>query len=215
MQASLDEIFQAFADRGGEAYGEEVTQLEHALQCAFLAREEGAGEPLIAAALLHDYGHLFEGRGEAARHGQDARHEVVGSRALKRWFGQEVTGPIALHVSAKRYLCAAQPGYEATLSPASMLSLELQGGRFTLAQCRRFERGRSAAESRSCLRRWDDAAKVVGCTAPGLERYAPLLNRIARRGSTGDTGLGWATPASRLVTFAVRNTALRPPIAST
>jgi phosphonate degradation associated HDIG domain protein len=175
----VDKIFRAFAERGGEAYGEGVSQLDHALQCAWLAQGEGAGEPLIAAALLHDYGHLFEGRGQAAeREGRDARHEVHGARMLRRWFGPEVVGPVALHVAAKRYLCAAEPAYEDALSPASRLSLTLQGGRFTDAQSRRFERGRFSAEAVR-LRRWDDAGKVAGRVPPGLEHYRPLLSRIA------------------------------------
>src|SRR5579863_69395 len=103
----LDEIGAAFARHGGDLYGERVTQLDHALQCAALAEAEGADEALIAAALLHDYGHLFEGRGDAAeRDGRDLRHEAHGARALGRWFGPPVTRPIALHVAAKRYLCA-------------------------------------------------------------------------------------------------------------
>jgi phosphonate degradation associated HDIG domain protein len=176
----VDEIVQAFAKRGGEAYGEDVTQLDHALQCALLATEDGADEPLIAAALLHDYGHLFEGQGDAAAHEQrDARHEIHGARALRRGFGPAVVGPIALHVLAKRYLCATEPGYEAELSAASVLSLALQGGRFTEAQCRRFERSRFAADAVR-LRRWDDAGKVVGRAVPGLEHYRPLLSRIAK-----------------------------------
>ena len=174
------EIFGAFLERGGDRYGEEVTQLEHALQCALLAAEERASEPLVAAALLHDYGHLFEGRGEAAeRLRRDARHEAHGARALRRWFGPEVTAPIALHVAAKRYLCGAEPGYEDSLSPASKLSLVLQGGRFTPSQCRHFE-ARAFASDAIRLRRWDDAGKVVGRTIPDLESYAPLLERIAR-----------------------------------
>ena len=177
----LDEIFGAFAARGGDHYGEDVTQLEHALQCALLAAEEGAGEALVAAALLHDYGHLFEGRGDVAeREGRDARHEAHGARALRRWFGPEITGPIALHVAAKRYLCGAEPGYEAALSPASKLSLELQGGRFTPGQCRHFE-ARTFAAAAIRLRRWDDCGKVVGRTIPDLESYAPLLQRVAKR----------------------------------
>jgi len=175
----IDEIAQAFAARGDDTYGEGVSQLEHALQCAQLAQAAGADDALVAAALLHDYGHFFEGRGEAAeRDGHDARHEVHGARALKRWFGAEVAGPVALHVAAKRYLCAAEPGYEAALSPASRLSLALQGGAFTSSECRRFERGRFAAEAVQ-LRRWDDEAKVVGRPTPGLEAYWPLLNRLA------------------------------------
>lgn len=172
-------ITRAFAARGGDAYGENVSQLDHALQCAQLAEAEGAGDHLIAAALLHDYGHLFEGRGDAAeREGLDAKHEAHGARALRRWFGPEVAGPVALHVIAKRYLCAAEPGYEAALSPASVLSLRLQGGPLDAAQRRRFERRRFAADAIR-LRRWDDAGKIEGLVTPGLEHYWPILTRIA------------------------------------
>lgn len=176
----IAEIARAFADRGGDSYGENVSQLDHALQCAWLAGQEGAGDHLIAAALLHDYGHLFEGRGDAAEFdGRDARHEMHGARALRRWFGPPVVGPIALHVLAKRYLCAAEPGYAEALSAASILSLKLQGGPFTAEQCRRFERSRFAADAIR-LRRWDDAGKMAGFVAPGLEAYWPILSRIAR-----------------------------------
>jgi len=177
----IAEVAQAFANRGGDAYGEDISQLDHALQCAELAEAAGASEALIAAALLHDYGHLFEGRGDVAEfERRDARHEVHGARALRRWFGPEVVGPVVLHVAAKRYLCAAEPAYEAALSDASKLSLELQGGRFTAAQRHRFEQRRFAADAVQ-LRRWDDAGKIPGHVAPGLEHYWPLLSRIARR----------------------------------
>jgi phosphonate degradation associated HDIG domain protein len=175
----VDEISKAFADRGADAYGEHVSQLDHALQCAALAQAEGASDQLIAAALLHDYGHLFEGRGDVAeREGRDARHETHGARALRRWFGPGLVGPVVLHVAAKRYLCAAEPGYEAALSPASILSLELQGGRYTPAQCRRFEQRRFAADAIR-VRRWDDAGKVAGLKTPDLDHYWPILRQIA------------------------------------
>src|SRR5580658_537609 len=120
----VEVIFSAFAERGGDSYGENVSQLDHALQCAQIAQEDGADDPMIAAALLHDYGHFFEGRGDAAeRDGVDMKHEAYGARLLRRWFGPGVVGPIALHVAAKRYLCAIEPGYEAALSQASVLSL--------------------------------------------------------------------------------------------
>jgi len=175
----IEEIAQAFAARGDDAYGEHVSQLDHALQCAMLAEAEGASDHLIAAALLHDYGHLFEGRGDAAeREGRDARHEVHGARALRRWFGPEVVGPVVLHVAAKRYLCTAEPDYEAALSPASILSLQLQGGRFTPAQRRRFEQRRFAADAIR-LRRWDDAGKIAGFKTPSLGHYWTMLRGIA------------------------------------
>lgn len=181
MPSELErEIGLAFAERGGDLYGENVSQLDHALQCAMLALEDDAPDTLVAAALLHDFGHLFEGRGDAAElRGEDARHEAHGAWMLRRWFAPEVTRPIALHVAAKRYLCAAEPGYEAQLSPASQLSLELQGGRFTPAQRRRFEASPHAAAAVR-LRRWDDAGKVAGRAPPGLETYWPLLLSLAR-----------------------------------
>jgi predicted HD phosphohydrolase len=65
-----------------------------------------------------------------------------------------------------------------------MLSLKLQGGRFNDAQCRRFERIRFAADAIR-VRSWDDAGKVAGRPAPGLEQYWPLLGRVARAVSEG------------------------------
>lgn len=178
--SSVDEIFRAFAERGGDFYGENVSQLDHALQCAFLASGEGASDHLTAAALLHDIGHLFEGRGEAAeREGRDARHEAHGARMLRQWFGPDVAGPVALHVAAKRYLCATEPGYEAALSPASRLSLQLQGGRFAPEERQQFERSPFAADAVR-LRRWDDAGKIPDLAIPELEHYRPLLERLAR-----------------------------------
>ncbi|MBV8682669.1 MAG: HD domain-containing protein [Caulobacteraceae bacterium] len=175
----VDEIFQAFADRGADHYGENVSQIEHALQCAYLAVEEGAGDHLVAAALLHDFGHLFEARGEVAEsEGRDARHEIHGARALGRWFGRDVTGPVALHVAAKRYLCATEPAYEEALSAASRLSLKLQGGPFTAEERLAFERSPFAADAVR-LRRWDDTGKIPDLAVPPLEHYRPLLERLA------------------------------------
>src|SRR5215471_663892 len=132
----IEQIFERFDRHGGDDYGgERVRQLEHALQCAALAEAEGAAPALITAALLHDIGHLIHdlGNGPAAR-GIDDRHERLGGDYLARWFGDAVTLPVRLHVPAKRYLTATDPGYFATLSPGSVRSLELQGGPFSPAE---------------------------------------------------------------------------------
>ena len=97
---------------------------------------------------------------------------------LRQWFGPDVAGPVALHVAAKRYLCASEPDYEAALSPASRLSLKLQGGRFTPEERLQFERSPFAANAVR-LRRWDDAGKIPDLVIPGLEDYRPLLERLA------------------------------------
>ena len=55
----VDEIEAIYTERGGEAYGEQVTLFEHSLLTAGTARAAGASPALIAAALLHDIGHLL------------------------------------------------------------------------------------------------------------------------------------------------------------
>ena len=106
-----------------------MSQAEHALQAAELAEREGAPDRLVVAALLHDVGHLLDGQDEdLADRGVDGRHEEAGCAWLARHFGPEVTEPIRLHVAAKRYLCAVDPSYLDGLSPASRLSLSVQGG---------------------------------------------------------------------------------------
>src|ERR1700683_1285835 len=129
---AIDTIFDCLR-AGQKHYGESaVTQLEHAIQCAMLAEREGAASALVAASLLHDFGHLVnpDDRAAAAR-GEDGEHEIVAADYLARWFGDDVTLPIRLHVAAKRYLTAREPDYATTLSRASVLSLAAQGGPFS------------------------------------------------------------------------------------
>ena len=123
-------IMNLFDRRGATAYhGESVSQAEHALQAAYLAEQSQAPDALVVAALLHDVGHLLDGQDEdLAGRGFDGRHEEAGCAWLATNFGPEVTEPIRLHVAAKRYLCAVSSSYLDGLSPASRLSLSLQGG---------------------------------------------------------------------------------------
>lgn len=179
--AVADVIVALLRDHGDAAYfGEAVSQRAHALQCAALAAREGAAPSLVGAALLHDIGHLLHGLGESiADEGVDARHEDAGHDWLTRYFGDEVTEPVRLHVDAKRYLCAADPAYAAALSPASRQSLALQGGPFTKSQVLAFADLPFAAEA-TRLRRWDDAAKIDGLDVPDVEHYRLLLTSLVR-----------------------------------
>jgi len=124
-QASpLDIIRRMFDEHGTLIYGEQVNQIEHSLQCATLAQQSGAKPALVVAAMLHDVGHiLHRDAAGALQAGDDDKHEVLGAKYLARWFGPDVTEPIALHVQAKRFLCARDPGYHARLSPVSQRSL--------------------------------------------------------------------------------------------
>jgi phosphonate degradation associated HDIG domain protein len=186
----VDEIIRIFETQGHAAYyGEPVSQKEHALQAAFHAEQAGARDSLVAAALLHDIGHLIHALPEdIAEQGVDARHEAAGQAWLARYFGPEVTEPVRLHVNAKRYLCAVDPAYRGGLSPASVLSLELQGGPFRPEEVREFEKNphfRDAVQ----LRRWDDLAKVKDLQVPGLDHYRRALEATARTRQT-DSGRG-------------------------
>ncbi len=178
--STLQAILDAYDRLGDRLYGEQVSQVEHALQAAQRATEDGAPDSLIVAALLHDYGHLAEPDVQADRPAWDARHEVVGAALLKGLFGPEVVQPIALHVAAKRYLCAVEPGYLAGLSDASHYSLRLQGGPFSATDASRFA-GRRFADHAVRLRRYDDLAKVVGASTADFGSYAPLMSRLVTR----------------------------------
>jgi phosphonate degradation associated HDIG domain protein len=177
----VDEIMDLFARRGAAAYhGEAVSQMEHALQAADLATRQGAPNDLIVAALLHDVGHLFDGQDEdLADRGLDGRHEEAGCAWLTAHFGPTVTEPIRLHVAAKRYLCAVDPGYLASLSPSSRKSLSLQGGPMEAEERADFESNPLYLDAMR-LRHCDDTAKVPGLTVAGLNHYRDHLEAAVR-----------------------------------
>lgn len=175
----IDEIFHLFKERGQESYfGEPVSQLEHALQCADFAIQGHASNEMIAAALLHDVGHLLHQQGEnIADQGIDAAHEDLAQSWLSRYFGPAVTRPIALHAAAKRYLCVTDNSYLARLSPAALKSLQLQGGVMNAKEVASFKSDDFASDA-LCLRRWDDLAKIQGTNVPRLDHYRMVLESV-------------------------------------
>ncbi|HEY6346758.1 MAG TPA: phosphonate degradation HD-domain oxygenase [Bryobacteraceae bacterium] len=174
--AVANEVILLMRQRGGASYlGEPVSQLEHALQAAWLASLAGASRQLVLAALLHDVGHLLHNLPESiASEGVDTAHEIAGYDWILRRFGPIVAEPVRYHVAAKRYLCAVEPEYRATLSPASLESLQLQGGPMNEGQIRAFEALPCYREA-VMLRRWDDEAKVSGWVVPDIEEYREII----------------------------------------
>lgn len=177
-EAAIEAIFELYERRGARHYGEGVSQLDHALQCAQLATQDGVADSLVAAALLHDLGHLLEGD-DAPPVDTDLRHEIKGAVALRPLFGPEVIQPVALHVAAKRYLCATEAGYHERLSEASRRTLRLQGGPLSARQARRFEGGGYFADAVR-LRRYDEGGKLDGTACAPLRAYGDLLGRLIR-----------------------------------
>ena len=179
----IDELFSLYAARGSAAYfGEAVSMTEHALQAAHFAELEGAGETIVAAALLHDVGHLIaKVPDDIAEWTVDARHEATGARWLGERFGPKFADPVRLHVRAKRYLCAIDPTYFSQLSPASVLTLKLQGGPMSADEVAGFEAEPGYREA-IIVRLCDDRGKVAGLATRRLEDYRELLQSLVTHG---------------------------------
>ena len=172
MSLSIADIVHLLETKGHAQYdGEPVTQLEHALQSAHYAEQVGSGSALIAAALLHDLGHLLHDMpGSPTQAGVDDLHQYRCLPFLRGLFGDATLEPIRLHVDAKRYLCAREPGYLESLSPDSARSLLLQGGVFDAAQAEAFG-ALPYAQAAVALRRWDDLAKSADALVPDLAHF--------------------------------------------
>ncbi|KIK52460.1 hypothetical protein GYMLUDRAFT_49862 [Collybiopsis luxurians FD-317 M1] len=180
--------------------GERVQQIEHCLQAANSAREAGAADTTIIAALLHDCGHILPQSILDAQIrtlndsnlGQDLLlpsgksvgrrgHDVIGGAYLASLgFPSEVCELVRDHVVAKRYLTATEEGYYDSLSEASKRSLEFQGGPFSPPEVEKFKKD-PLFQEKVQMRRFDDAAKVPGLQVPSLDSYKELTTVILQR----------------------------------
>jgi len=174
--AFVDVLFAWYQLVGASHYDEQVTQLEHALQTAYQARQDGASKAEIVAALLHDVGHFLadehQHRGDFLS--RDLRHEEIGAQWLAQYFPPEVTEPVRLHVPAKRWLCTVDPAYWQALSDASKHSLKLQGGKMMPDEQAVFE-AQDGWQTAVALRQRDDLGKQMNRKVPGLESYRDMV----------------------------------------
>jgi len=180
---SLQAVLAWLARGHGLRYsGEPVTHWAHATQTAALAQRARASPALVAAALLHDIGHLAapeDGPRTPSLHGIDDHHEQLAPRLLSRLFGPDVTEPIRLHVDAKRYLAGASAGYADGLSRDSQRSLLLQGGPMSASECAAF-RQLPHAEDALRLRCWDDLAKDAAAPPLTVDAFLAALGDALR-----------------------------------
>ncbi|KAJ5150338.1 uncharacterized protein N7482_010796 [Penicillium canariense] len=170
----------------GDYIGESINQLEHSLQAANQARQSGARDELVMAALLHDIGQIIplestkevrmnirEGTENVGRVG----HEDIGAAYLQSLgFSETVCRLVRSHVAAKRYLTAVDRAYYGSLSSASQKSLAFQGGPFQGGELEEFAKDPLRDEMVS-LRLWDDAAKLEGVesTTPRAGAYLDMI----------------------------------------
>jgi phosphonate degradation associated HDIG domain protein len=182
MDELHDALLGIYGSKATARYGlSRINQLQHALQSGALAEARGETDEGVVAALLHDVGHMIHDMGEdPARAGLDDRHEERAAAWLSRWFTDGVVVPVALHVAAKRWLCATDPAYFGTLSSDSVRSLALQGGPMDATEVAAFERT-PGFEAAVRLRLIDDLAKDPAATPPPFEHFLPAIDRVRRQ----------------------------------
>lgn len=181
MEETVNEIMDLYNQYGGDDYiGEPVSQLEHMVQCAQLAEEEGFSDDVILAAFFHDIGHLC---GYLLPNGEVQHmdgfglldHEKMGASYLRsKGFSENLAALVASHVQAKRYLTFKDPAYFDKLSEASKKTLEFQGGVMTADEAKAFESDALSSLYVS-LRRWDERAKEEHKPVPPLDKYRQMM----------------------------------------
>ena len=188
--ATVERVMAMLAEAGEHSYGgEAVSQLEHALQAAALAQEQGHDEEFVVACLLHDLGHLTDeaqevldadagtdGSLQARQRSEALEHGAEGAAFLEGVASERMRYLIAGHAAAKRYLCTTDPSYYDRLSPVSKRTMVDQGGLMSPEEVAAFA-ANPWAEDLVALRRFDDAAKEPRMATPQLEAFRPMLER--------------------------------------
>ena len=171
----VDKIINKYQTNNSLYVGEKVTMTEHMVQTAMLAEQNHSSKSLICACLLHDYGHfIIEDPDYLVSKSIDGKHEDVAFSFLKNYFKPEVFEPIKLHVQAKRYLCRNK-SYWNTLSEASKVSLELQGGIMRDDETKKFVSLKFHNDA-ILLRKYDDEGKMPNIKMKKIEDYRNLIN---------------------------------------
>jgi len=134
-EETIATLFSFITAQGSSDYlGESVSQLQHTLQAAHLAKQAGADDETVLGALLHDVGRFIPQSIEMPKMiapsgtfiGR-ASHEVLGERYLRELgFSEKICQLVGAHVMAKRYLTAVDGKYYDGLSRSSKQTLEFQ-----------------------------------------------------------------------------------------
>lgn len=177
LNQRIDCIFGLYEMNGSDEYvGEPVSVLEHSLQTAQMAENEGFDDDVILAAFFHDIGHFLPNKNEMNGLG-NISHEVAGANFLyKNGFSNRIAMLVRNHVEAKRYLTFKYPDYYEKLSEASKKTLEFQGGKMGKEEAENFEK-MSMFSLFLKMREWDDKAKKMDFNYPTLEKYKEMAKQ--------------------------------------
>lgn len=180
----VEEIVELYQKHGSNEYaGEKVSQLEHMVQAAQLAKAGGHDDEIVLAAFLHDIGHIcaasyittdMNGFGVM-------NHEKIGANFLrKRGFSERIARLVENHVSAKRYLTFKYPEYFEGLSEASKKTLEFQGGRMNYDEAMLFEQD-DLFEEFIAMRRCDELAKEENLPMQPMDYFKTLMTNYLQK----------------------------------
>ena len=173
--AVLDEVGHLLLSLRGVWDEDAVDELDHALQTAARARDDGADDELVLAAALHDLAHSPAFGEIAPQH-----HDRIAREWLTPRFGERVGWLAGAHVAAKRYLVATDPDYATTLSDVSVDSLHHQGGAHVDPAFVDHPWWSDALR----LRRYDDAAKDPQGDAASIDDVLVIAKRVLTLGSS-------------------------------
>ena len=98
LTKQLESILAIYRAHGHRQYGETVTELQHALQTATFARQSNEPDAVVAAALLHDFGHLLH----SAKTGSEKANRS------KTW-GPTAWPLISARRSSNPFVCTSRP----------------------------------------------------------------------------------------------------------
>jgi putative nucleotidyltransferase with HDIG domain len=174
-----DLIISLYKKYGDQNYtiGEDMTQLQHAEQCAYLAEKHGCSDKVIIAALLHDIGHLIGIEKKSEKMGDYGihNHELVGSNYLRELkLDETICDLIQNHVNVKRYLISINDGYYNKLSDASKKTFEYQGGKMNDKEIKEFK-NHPNIDDLLLLRQIDDNGKIKDAIVPGIDIYKNMI----------------------------------------
>lgn len=181
LASEVQEIFTLYKKYGHEVYGEDVTQLEHAVQSAQLAEREGYDNEVILAALFHDIGHICAIQNDKSgvkmgKYGTMSHDKIGGAYLREKGFPERMACLVENHVQAKRYLTFKEPAYYEKLSEASKKTLEYQGGPMDAEEAQAFESDPLFQVSLR-MRHWDEEAKENDMPEPDLQHYMQMCQQ--------------------------------------
>ncbi|HEY4397113.1 MAG TPA: HD domain-containing protein [Acidimicrobiia bacterium] len=168
----VDLLFGVLESGAGATDAEDVDLLAHGLQCAALVADVAPHDhELQIAGLVHDVGTvLWPDRPRT--------HARAGAAAVANLLGERVAWLVGHHDEAKRYLVTIEPGYATRLSPASVRTLEVQGGRLDDTERAQLDAAPWLTDVLT-MRRADDDAKVPGREVPDLAHWRPVVEGVA------------------------------------